>query len=468
MPNNNVMKRSRSYFIPAAATILSSIKTSTSFSGAPSYVRNIATKTTRCCLCTGTSQTIGELLRSSSSCSDTDNKKINNNQEKKEQNFHFAGTCSRLGLDPNTNRFHHPLVYHENYSFDSWPKNHTFPMHKFERLAHALTTTYSKTPYEHFGPSYKSTLSRPIVRDFQDFFRPINYLDASTDWFIGTGDKRKNDSNNNNNNNDDDAVIDPTFFLNFLTDQLSTEEKRWIGFREQTSKPELIERTVLECIGTILASQLAYKYGIASNVAGGTHHATRTKGAGYTILNDLAITANYLTDERLNRGTIKGVSRVLVIDVDVHQGDGTAQFDKLMSDGRLITLSVHCKDNYPSLKANSTYDIGLPSGCRDDEYMKALIDGVNRAIAETSPDFVLYDAGVDVYEGDKLGRLKISFEGMRQRDRWVLNRCVEAKIPVACVIGGGYDKNLEKLVRRHAIVHEESAFIWRKYRMWEK
>lgn len=222
------------------------------------------------------------------------------------------------------------------------------------------------------------------------------------------------------------------------------------------------ERTVLEVAGTVLAAQLALKYGIATNAAGGTHHASSEMGAGYTILNDLAITANYLMKHHEGQDPIQ---TVLVIDCDVHQGDGTAKFANIIGKG-LVTLSLHCESNYPTLKANSTYDVGLPDGMEDDAYMEVLEKSVLRAIEETQPDFVLYDAGVDVHKDDFLGRLKLTEGGIRRRDRWVMETCVERGIPVVGVIGGGYDKDPLALARRHAIVHEEAAFVWRKHKMW--
>jgi len=273
-------------------------------------------------------------------------------------------------------------------------------------------------------------------------------------------------------------------FLGIVQKDLSVdenEEARYIGFREQTHRPELIERTVLEVAGTVLTCQLACHYGIACNVAGGTHHASPEGGAGYTILNDLAVATNFMTSPELwqSPGSYsllpQPVQRVLVIDCDVHQGDGTAKFSTLWnSDPKhpkydtLFTLSMHCASNYPRLKAHSTYDIGLDNGCQDEEYLQELETSVNKALAQVQPDLVLYDAGVDVYEHDKLGRLKISEEGMRKRDRWVLDRCVGANIPVAAVVGGGYDKDVDALARRHAIVHEECAYVWRKYKMWKR
>ena len=201
-------------------------------------------------------------------------------------------------------------------------------------------------------------------------------------------------------------------------------------------------------------------------------------GAGYTILNDLAICANYLLEESLNGGTVTGVERVLVVDCDVHQGDGTAMFGGLVRRGgfsssnkndrkqRLFTLSIHCASNYPRYKARSTYDVGLPDGMGDEEYLSILEKSVEQALAEVDPHFVLYDAGVDVYIHDTLGRLKLTEEGIRRRDRWVLDRCVSAGIPCVGVIGGGYCKDVDELARRHAIVHEEAAYVWRKHKLW--
>ena len=297
--------------------------------------------------------------------------------------------ASRLGIDPCTNRFAPPIVYHERYSFQDWPTTHTFPMDKFNRIAHALQTTSSKT-------IETSNLPRPIIRQKTDFFRPLDYSNIPIEEWISS------------------IMEDPDYVHRFINQQLTYKEAQYIGFREQTHRPELIERTVLEVAGTVLTAQLAYHYGIAANVAGGTHHAHPNGGAGYTILNDLAVTANFLTDERLHCASTPNIHRVLVIDCDVHQGDGTAKFSTLWNNERLVTLSMHCASNYPHPKATSTYDIGLRDKCEDEEYLSILEDCVNRAISETQPDFVLYDAGVDIYIDDTLGRLKITEDGIRQ------------------------------------------------------
>ncbi len=317
---------------------------------------------------------------------------------------------SRLGLDPLQNRFACPFVYHERYSCANWPEKHTFPMDKFGRIAHALQNLHTRSEEDYA----RCRLPRPLVRCDQDFFRPLDVQHIPVEEWLC-------------------SIINPSFVHRFLEGKLTTEETRSIGFREQISRSELIERTLLEVAGTVLTAQLAYHYGIAANVAGGTHHAHPHGGAGYTILNDLAVAANFLTEGRLHRGSTPGVERVMVIDCDVHQGDGTAKFSTLWNDDRLATLSIHCASNYPQQKANSTYDIGLRDRCGDDEYMEILVLSVNRALAEVQPSFVLYDAGVDIYEFDKLGRLNVTEDGIRRRDRWVLDRCVSLGIPVAVV-----------------------------------
>mmetsp|Transcript_10260 Transcript_10260/g.15013 ORF Transcript_10260/g.15013 Transcript_10260/m.15013 type:complete len:208 (-) Transcript_10260:158-781(-) len=163
----------------------------------------------------------------------------------------------------------------------------------------------------------------------------------------------------------------------------------------------------------------------------------------------------------------------------VNRGDGTAKFGPIfngngnksgvdLQNDSLITLSMHCDSNYPSYKAHSSYDVPLPDKMGDEEYLKVLKENVERALQETKPDFVLYDAGVDVHRDDLLGRLWLSEDGIRARDRWVIEKCVKDGIPVAAVIGGGYDKDETVLASRHAIVHEEAAYIWRKYKMWSR
>ena len=315
-------------------------------------------------------------------------------------------------------------------------------MDKFAHLAHALRHTCKAT-------HPVSTLPRPLVRRTEDFFRPLEVPDIPWENWFGGG------------------LVDESFLSRFLQGQLSVEECRRIGFRDQTSRPELIERTILEVAGTVLTAQLAVQYGMASHAAGGTHHAHPFMGAGYTILNDLAVAAHVLTSDPAFSSTIR---RVLVIDCDVHQGDGTAQFHTPGQplEGRLFTLSLHCASNYPHPKAFSTVDVGLPDKVRDDEYLQILRESVEDVVEQVQPELVLYDAGVDVYEGDRLGRLHLSENGIRRRDRFVIDYCVHRNIPVATVIGGGYDHDVHALARRHALVLEEAAYVWRKYKLWNR
>ena len=373
-------------------------------------------------------------------------------------------SCSRLGLNPMENRRHCPLVYHEHYSFDDWPEHHTFPMDKFARLARALTDCNDTTDID-TTCNTTNTAPVPLVEDYQHFFRPLDYNPENwpllQSWLYTCG------------------PLDKRFVDRFVNAEFTEEEARRIGFREQMYRPELIQRTILEVAGTVLTAQLACHYGIAANLAGGTHHACHNMGSGYTILNDLVVTAHYLLtnhnseswmyghDSNNSRMTMK-IERVLVVDCDVHQGDGTAKCMEQVGRDKLFTLSLHCASNYPHPKAHSTYDIGLPDKMQDDAYLQTLQEALDRALEEVQPDFVLYDAGVDIYEHDKLGRLKITEEGIRKRDNLVLSRCVDLEIPVAGVIGGGYDRDVDALARRHGILHEECSRIWRERKMWKQ
>jgi len=369
--------------------------------------------------------------------------------------------ASHLGRDPLTNTRHCPLVYHRDYSFQNWPSTHTFPMDKFARLAEAILTT--PVDVEDWDVDEEDKL--PLVLDETDFFRPLDYNAQTQDlmkrWLCGP--------------------LNSEFVQDFLNAQLTEEQARHIGFREQTYRPELIRRTVLEVAGTLLTAQLACQYGLAANLAGGTHHADHKMGAGYTILNDLVVTAHYMTTsnpptrgENTKNSTDPkpqpNIDRVLVIDCDVHQGDGTARCMREVPalHDKLFTLSLHCASNYPHPKACSTWDIGLPDKMQDAAYLEVLRASVETAISDVNPDLVLYDAGVDIYRHDKLGRLHISEGGIRQRDAFVVESCVVRHIPIACVIGGGYDKDVHALARRHAILHEECSRVWRKYELWNR
>ena len=251
-----------------------------------------------------------------------------------------------------------------------------------------------------------------------------------------------------------EAVHDPAYYRAFLAGELGEKAERRIGFGGEMQKPGLIQRTVLECSGTVLTAELALRHGLAANVAGGTHHAHRDFGSGFTILNDLAVAAQWARDHA-------NVQRVAVVDLDVHQGDGTAAL--FHSDPDVFTFSMHCGANFPFRKSPSDWDVDVPRGTADGAYMALLREALPTILADFQPDLVLYDAGVDVYAGDALGHLDVTHAGLWRRDTYVMETCVRAGVPIGCVIGGGYDKSPLALARRHALVHRAAALVWERH-----
>jgi len=206
----------------------------------------------------------------------------------------------------------------------------------------------------------------------------------------------------------------------------------------------LVNRTCIAVGGTVLAAELALQTGLACNTAGGTHHAFYDFGSGFCIFNDLAIAARLL----LQQGKVR---RVLILDLDVHQGDGTAAI--LQGDERIFTFSMHCSNNFPFHKQQSDLDVELPVGADDAHYLQTLNAILPDLISQVRPDFILYDAGVDPHVEDALGKLALTDEGLYQRDYYVLDACIRWGAPVATVIGGGYQKEIDRLARRHCITH---------------
>jgi acetoin utilization deacetylase AcuC-like enzyme len=196
--------------------------------------------------------------------------------------------------------------------------------------------------------------------------------------------------------------------------------------------------------GTVLAARLALEHGIALNTAGGSHHARRAQGAGFCVFNDVAVAAAVLLADH-------GAERVLVIDLDVHQGDGTA--DVFARDDRVTTLSVHAEKNYPVRKIPSTVDVGLADGIGDAAYLAVVADLLEPVLDRVRPDVVFYNAGVDPHADDRLGRLALSDAGLAERDRRVIGTVRERGIPLVGVIGGGYEADVDRLARRHSILH---------------
>ena len=228
---------------------------------------------------------------------------------------------------------------------------------------------------------------------------------------------------------------------------LAPEETRRIGL---PATEAVARRARLSAAGTLLAARIALERGLALNMAGGSHHAGPDYGAGYCVFNDVAVAARRLLDEGLAR-------RVLVVDCDVHQGDGTARI--FAEEPRVFTLSLHAAKNFPARKAVSDLDVALADGTGDADYLARLADALDEALARVAPDLVFYNAGVDPWEGDRLGRLALSREGLRRRDRLVLETLRARGLPVAAALGGGYSRDPAELAGRHAILFEEAAAL---------
>ncbi|MGV8843836.1 MAG: histone deacetylase [Pseudomonas sp.] len=244
---------------------------------------------------------------------------------------------------------------------------------------------------------------------------------------------------------------EPAYIERFLSGDLAREEQRRLGLPWSEA---LARRTVRAVGGSLLAAELALQHGLACHLAGGTHHAHYDFASGYCIFNDLAVTSRYL----LESGQ---VDRVLIVDCDVHQGDGTARI--LADTPEAITLSLHCEQNFPAHKAQSDWDIPLPKGLGDADYLKVLEDALNYLLPLYQPDLVLYDAGVDVHRDDTLGLLNLSDQGLAMRDSAVIEHCLGRDIPLVGLIGGGYDKDRALLARRHAQLHFSAAEAWHRH-----
>ena len=219
-----------------------------------------------------------------------------------------------------------------------------------------------------------------------------------------------------------------------------------IGFPLNDS---VVQRSFVATGGTVLASKLAINSGLACNTAGGSHHASFNEGAGFCVFNDVAVGAKYLQK--------KGYARkILIVDLDVHQGNGTANIFK--DDNSVFTFSMHCKSNYPAKKARSDLDVELEDNLEDKEYLETLKKYLFYLNNETF-DFVYYIAGVDIHHEDRLGKLKISDDGIKTRDQIVINNFYKKKIPLCGVLGGGYNKDFNKLIELHSMLHKSCAEI---------
>ncbi len=275
------------------------------------------------------------------------------------------------------------------------PPNHRFPMSKYEVLPQQLL---------HEGTITEDNIFHPAPLDEK--------------WILLTHDQ------------------DYWKRLSSLT--LTSHEIRRTGF---PLTKELVQREITIANGTLQCTMYARQYGVAMNIAGGTHHAFTDRGEGFCLLNDIAIAANYLLFERL-------ASKILVVDLDVHQGNGTAQIFK--NENRVFTFSMHGANNYPLIKEHSDLDIGLKDYTTDDFYLTTLDINLRNLIQQVEPDFIFYQSGVDILETDKLGRLSITREGCKQRDRMVLKTAHDNKIPIVASMGGGYSPDFRDIIEAHA------------------
>ncbi len=298
------------------------------------------------------------------------------------------------------------VVHHPAYRAEI-PEGHRFPMGKYSALARVL-------------------LREGIVRE-GGFIEPdVASFDLVT------------------------AAHAPDYVQAVFDANLSREAERRIGL---PMTPSVSLRARAATAGTLLAARLALANGIACNTAGGSHHAARDYGAGFCTFNDVAVAAAVLLAEG-------AVDRILVVDCDVHQGDGTAFIFE--NDPRVFTFSMHGEKNYPVRRAASDLDIDLPDRMEDEDYLAVLEDTLPGLLSRTRPDLVFYNAGVDPHRDDRLGRLALTDEGLARRDAYVIETCLRQGRPVTGVIGGGYDHDVERLARRHAHLHRAAAAAIRR------
>ncbi len=238
----------------------------------------------------------------------------------------------------------------------------------------------------------------------------------------------------------DESVLlthDAVYWKQLKEGNLSAAEQRRIGFPWSAS---LVERERRIAQGTMDASLFAMEYGVAFNVAGGTHHAGSNWGEGFCMLNDQAMAANFILHKKL-------VSKILIIDLDVHQGNGTAEI--FADDDRVFTFSMHGANNFPSRKQISDLDLPLPDGMEDEAYLKILRDTLPPLIENQQPEFIFYLAGVDVLATDQLGKISLTAAGCQERDEFIFNLCHAKGIPVQVSMGGGYSPHIRDIVNAH-------------------
>jgi acetoin utilization deacetylase AcuC-like enzyme len=293
-----------------------------------------------------------------------------------------------------------PIVHHRDYTADT-PDTHRFPMRKFAMLAEVLRHD-GLVPHGFVTPE-------PITR--------AQLLTTHTQDYV-------------------DGVLGAS---------LSASAVRKIGF---PLTPSVIRRAQLATGGTLAAARLALEHGLACNSAGGSHHAMAGHGAGFCVFNDVAVAACVLLDEGV-------VRKIMVVDLDVHHGDGTASI--FANEARVFTLSLHCDANWPLVKPPSDLDVALNAGLGDRDYLETLTDILPKLLDRIKPDFVFYIAGVDPHKDDRLGKLSLTDAGLMARERFVVGEVRGRGIGLATVLGGGYNNDIHALANRHALVFHACA-----------
>ena len=285
------------------------------------------------------------------------------------------------------------VAFHNNY-VHPLPKNHRFPMLKYDQLPMSLMDEYLITPCNLFRPK---KVSKEVLA----------------------------------------LTHNETYIQKVLEGTLSKKEERETGF---THSKELVERELTFVGGTIKCCHYAIEHGVSMNIAGGTHHAFSNRGEGFCLFNDQAVAANYLIERKLAK-------KVLIIDLDVHQGNGTAEI--FAGNSSVITFSMHGENNYPFLKQKSDLDVPLPDNTTDGYYLNVLRISLKHLMKEVQPDFLFYQSGVDVLGTDKMGKLSMTKEGCKKRDEFVLKLAKVNKLPIVICMGGGYSPDIKDIVEAH-------------------
>ena len=297
-----------------------------------------------------------------------------------------------------------PIVHHPAYA-PPLPPDHRFPMDKFRRVMRRLLDDGIVEPAEVYLPEL-----------------------APRQWL--------------------ERVHEAAYVEAILTQKVDPKIVRRIGL-------PITEAVALRALaangGTMLTARLALEHGLACNTAGGSHHAFAEEGSGFCVFNDVAVAITTLLDE-------SRIERAMVVDLDVHQGDGTAKIFE--DDARVFTFSMHCRTNFPARKQRSDLDIALEPGTDDEAYLSQLEDALPGLLEQHRPDLVFYNAGVDPHRNDKLGRLDLSDDGIGKRERFVLECCTGRGLPVAGVLGGGYTPDLDHLARLHTTLHRVAVEVF--------